>query len=136
MITYHQMKNEQTKLMNNFPIAFAFSDEQFEEGMKQLGVTSPKELIRLPSGGFIRKTDSSKWTQTLVTLDKMSDDFMKDDKQMYDAFVYELGNHEYGYTYDPSDTLSIFGLDYKTLNDRERRIFIQAKNDYLSTFEG
>lgn len=38
------------------------------------------------------------------------------DGYILDMFRYELGNHEYGYTMDPSDTLDVLGY---TLEDIE-----------------
>ena len=56
---------KQQQEYNDFPIGWAFNDEQFENAMKELGVSSPNELIAIYGGGFIRKTDRDAYIEMI-----------------------------------------------------------------------
>ena len=59
MNKYVEMKERHQKEVNNFPMKFAFSDEQFKKAMEELGLTENDldKVVGIGAGGFIRKTD-------------------------------------------------------------------------------
>lgn len=99
-----------------FPFMFAFSQKQFDEGMARLGLepTDTDKILSIGGGGYIRKSDRDALhellnrhaaeTQAAIDADETGEGFVRD------MFVYELDNHEYGYTGDLSDTLDALGL--------------------------
>jgi hypothetical protein len=116
MNKYDEVKERHQKIVNEFPMKFAFSDEQFNQSMKELGL-NPKDtdkVISIGGGGFIRKTDVKKFSDMWDTLRKEHNDLIKADKTgegyIKDMFVSELENHEYGYTYELDDTLETLEL--------------------------
>ena len=133
MNRYDKYKSTISTMVNNFPMAFAFSNEQFEKAKEKLGVTSKDELLSTPSGGMIRKIDKQAFTDMHKEMDRLHEEMMKDDIALCQGFIYELGNHEYIITYDPSDTLDCFGLDIEKINNDERlkRIFKKAHDHYM-----
>ena len=58
-INYIDLSSRQQKEWNDFPMFFAFSQEQFSEGLKKFNVTK-KDIYSIESGGFIRKSDSER----------------------------------------------------------------------------
>ena len=113
---YDEIKEKHQKIVNEFPMKFAFSDEQFNQGMKELGL-EPKDtdkVVSIGGGGFIRKTDAKRFSDMWDTLRKEHNDLIKADKTgvgyIKDMFVSELENHEYGYTYELDDTLDALEL--------------------------
>lgn len=58
--TYVQMKERHQKEVNEFPMMWAFNNDQFAQGMKKLGLqeTDTDKIYRIAPGGFIRKTDA------------------------------------------------------------------------------
>lgn len=60
--TYVQMKERHQKEVNEFPMMWAFNNDQFAQGMKKLGLqeTDTDKIYRIAPGGFIRKTDADK----------------------------------------------------------------------------
>lgn len=113
---YDEIKEKHQKIVNEFPMKFAFSDEQFNQGMKELGL-DPKDtdkVVSIGGGGFIRKTDAKKFGDMWDTLRKEHNDLIASDKTgegyIKDMFVSELENHEYGYTYELDDTLDTLEL--------------------------
>lgn len=128
MNKYTEMKNRHQNEFNAFPCFYAFSNDQFDEGMISLGL-DPKDtdkIIRGPAGMYFRKSDKQRFIdmhngfdadiKAAIAEDKTGDGFI------YDMFLYELRNHEFGYTYDLSDTLD--ALKY-TLSDirADKRLF-------------
>lgn len=121
MNKYQELQKKHQKDIDDFPMAFAFSDEQFKDGLKQLGLkeTDKDKVVGIPGGGFVRATDKEKYIEMMkrhsrehreqISLDKDGTGYIKD------MFITEMINHEYGYTNDIEDTLLALGLDYEDL---------------------
>ena len=117
MESYRQMQERHQKEMNSFPIAFAYSDQQFNDGMRRLGL-DPSETDKVVSvfyGAFIRREDHDALMEMFERHFKEERDaFIKnEDDWAYHAFRYELANHEYSYTgdYEPALEACGFTLD-------------------------
>lgn len=111
-MTYKEYKDKRQKDCNALPIRFAFSDEQFEKCLAEMGLTSSKEdldkLVSLPGGGFCLKTDLPK-VDAFVESDNLSE-LMKDKDFARSAFNYEMWNHEYAINMQGDwDVCSCFG---------------------------
>ena len=134
MNKYLNLKSKHEKEMNAFPMAFAFSNKQFEEAKKKLNVFSNDELLSIPGGGMIRKTDNAAFTKMYFDMNEESSKAMEDDEYLYEGILYELGNHEFCITYDPDDTLRCFSLTKDEVDKDERlsRIFTTARGQYLA----
>lgn len=120
MITRHQAE------FNSFPMFFAFSQQQFTDGMQKLGLnpTDTNSICSFGAGGFYRKSDAP---QLRAMLDRhhqeIADAIAADltgDGFIYDMFDYELANHEYAYTQDLSDTLDALNLTVEKVNADSR----------------
>lgn len=133
MMTYRQLRDKQEKEFNAFPCFFAFSNQQFNEGMEKLGVQDTAELYRGAGGMFYRKTDSDKLKAMMERFEKELFGAYENDDFLYDAFLYELGNHEYSITLDPEETCDALGytVDEVMQDARKLGIFRQAEQEYL-----
>jgi hypothetical protein len=60
---------------------------------------------------------------------------LKNPDNLKSAFIYELANHEYGYTFDISDTLIALDLYGKPLTEEQKNILAEAKKEYLSKLD-
>ena len=120
MNRYTDLKQRQHAEFHTFPIQFAFSDQQFVEGMAALGLepTDTDKVYRTRGGGFYRKEDSPRLKEMMDRFDRELQEAIAGDETgeafIYEMFLYELNNHEYGYTGDLSETL--YALDY-TMDD-------------------
>ncbi len=115
MNRYEDLKLRQQQEFKAFPMQFAFSDKQFAEGMAALGLepTDTDKVYRAPGGGFYLKEDGPRLKammdrfdrelQSAIAADGTGDGFI------YEMFLYELDNHEYGYTGDADDALDALG---------------------------
>lgn len=137
MNKYMELKNKIQKEVDEFPIGFAFSNEQFEKMKEELGVKEDSELLSIGAGGFIRKTDKEAFNELFNNKAKRIDEAIAEDKTgegfIKDMFLYELANHEYCITYDLEDTLYALDLTYDEVMNDERllRGLTLAKNEYL-----
>ena len=61
------------------------------------------------------------------------EDAFNADTVLIEAIIYELGNHEYSYTYDPTDTIE--ALDLNMDDERVVKCFQVAKKQYLDDNE-
>ena len=127
MATYTEIKERHSKEFGEFPIAFAFSEKQLQEALVKLGAKK-EDCVSIGSGGILQKKDTDAlknlWERHSVEMSK----FYKDDKSLVSAIVYELANHEFGYTFDPADTINALGLDMD--DERTKKLFHQAKIEY------
>lgn len=131
--TYSEMKARHQKEVNAFPMGFAFSNEQFEKEMERLGVSSPKELLSIGYGGFIRKSDKQAYLDLMNKIHDEEKEFKKQDKNLLDMFVYEMGNHEYQISRDEEEVLNACGIDVDEFceDERMKKLFIKAKKKFF-----
>lgn len=134
MNKYLKLKKSQEKRVNDFPQFFAFDNSQFEEGLKKLGVTK-EEILNSGYGGFIRKSDKEAYKNMWVEIDNELNEALKDEVFLFEAFRYELANHEYSYTYDETPALNCLGLRLETLTDKQKEILKKATEKYLKDVE-
>lgn len=122
---YKLMRDKQQQEFNEFPMFFAFSDDQFESGMEKLGLVpaDTDKLYSIGLGGFIRKADSKEFNSMLLNHDKEFLKAIESDTSgegfIYDMFIYELANHEYGYTGDITDTLEAIDISKEKIKNNE-----------------
>jgi len=122
METYLKMKERQRTELNKLPIKWAFNNEQFEQGLKELGLTRKdmSTLVKVPGGGFCTK-------QTADDLLAMFDRHRAELRQAIEKdetgenfiagmFSYELANHEYVITFDAGPALRALGLNEAEIN--------------------
>lgn len=103
MNAYAEMKKRHQEEVNALPMYWAFSDEQFDQQLKELGLTrnDTGKLCKTFGGGFCLASDAQMIADTLrghrremeeaISADETGDGFIKD------MFLSELSNHEYTY---------------------------------------
>lgn len=131
---YITLKESQQEQVNNFPMIFAFSNKQLEQGCEKLGVKDAEsELYSIGAGGFIRKKDSKDFNALIARLDEEMQEALKDYNFLYDALSYELGNHEYCITTNPEPALNVLGFTLEDVknNDQLRQALNEAANKIL-----
>ena len=126
--TYQKMRERQQNEYNAFSktcMFFAFSNEQFNEGMKKLGLNTndTDKIYSIGLGGFILRTKSKEQFKLLDRFDAERKNAIKNDKDgtgfIKEMFEYEMYNHEYGYTRDISDTLDALGITAEEIATNE-----------------
>jgi hypothetical protein len=126
--SYKELKNRHQEEVNNFPMVFAFSDEQFEEAMEKLGFSLANRdyvgnVASIGGGGYIRKADAEALHEMFDRHENELVDAIESDETgegfIYDMFMYELANHEYGYTGELEPTLESLGLSFDDVRENE-----------------
>ncbi len=118
MNKYEEIKNKHQKRVNDFPLGFAFSNKQFKDMMEKWGLdeNDTDKIYSIGGGGFIRKSDLEEYNKMWTEIRKEEKDLIEQDKTgegyIKDMFLYELENHEYGYTHELEDTLNALELTY------------------------
>jgi hypothetical protein len=120
--SYQELSERHRTEFEALPIIFAFNNKQMKEGLESIGLTLDdiSQIYSVGSGGYMKKTDSH-----------LLDEFMKRTRQefdaavdldvtgegfIYQAFDYELSNHEYCITDDTADTLDTLGLTQEDID--------------------
>ncbi len=115
-MNYQDLKLKQRKEFDTFPIFFAFSNKQLEEGKAKLNVKENREICRVCSGGYIRKTDSDKLSELLKRHSEELSECLSVRENLIEALEYELMNHEYSVSYDVTNALDALNLDADTVD--------------------
>lgn len=104
---------------DKLPIKWAFTDEKFKEIMQEWGLSEndTDKICNIGYGGIMRKSDLALLTEHTKKFDLEN---KKQDKRFFvDMLLYELNNHEYGYTRDLEDTLFACQISAKDLQDEK-----------------
>lgn len=137
MIKYSVYKKRQQDEFNKLPMKAAFGDKQFKEMMASWGLTTSKadiaKIANLGYGAFCLAKDAHLFSEFTEKGLKEDEEYFNVDEQLEDAFLYEFGNHECGYTGNPYDALDAlcFTKEEVDKDDRLHRIFIQAWHKYI-----
>lgn len=112
MNKYEEMKKKHNKDMGNITMFFAFSDKQFDEGMKSIGlkINDFDKIVRLEKNCFLKKEDQKKMVELLDRQRKELKENLNNEMFFKDALNYELRNHEYNITGEVNDALDAIGL--------------------------
>lgn len=126
MNKYTEMKNRHQEDVNQLPLRFAFSNKQFEEMMAKWGLSpaDTDKICSIGAGGYIQKEDQSLLCQTLERHSEERDAAIAEDKTgegfIYEMFLTELSDHEYGYTGNPEETLDALGYTWEQVQEDPR----------------
>lgn len=118
--TYTEQKERHSKEFGEIKgVFFAFSDNQLNEGLQKIGLAPEKEshkfIVAIGGGGYILK-ENTKDLESLVERHSKERDVIKNDKKkLLAALIYELNNHEYCFTSDPTDALEVLGYTIETI---------------------
>ena len=124
METYRAMKDRHQTEVNALPLAFAFSHDRYLARLAEWNITEEEAkagaIIGIGNGGFIRSSDRDLVVDTFKRHREERQAAIEADQDgtgyIYEMFLYELANHEYGYTGDVSETLSALNFTADDIN--------------------
>lgn len=139
METYQEMERRHQQEVNQFPFMFAFSNEQFDAGMRKLGLhpNQTDQISSIGGGGFIRKSDSKAMHEMFARHKQEREAAIAADQDgtgyAYRMFLYQLGNHEYCITQDLEETLEACNLTVDEVNGNPNllKALARAIHDYM-----
>ena len=115
---YLDLQKRHQKELEEFPIAYAFNDEQLKEALDKLGATK-EECVTVFGHGDIVKRENAKALVALLEnqREEMLQRIRDDDKFAEAAFRYEMDNHEYAINWSgDEDVLACFGITFQHIN--------------------
>jgi hypothetical protein len=113
---YLDLKKRHEQELNEFPIAYAFNDEQLKEALKKLGAESTKECVTVfGHGDIVKKENAKPFIAMLERHTKEVKDRLAEDVDFAEAaFLYEMDNHEYAINWSADeDVMGCFCIDWE-----------------------
>ena len=117
---YLDLKDRHQKEVNEFPIAYAFNDEQLKEALVKLGAESTKECVTVfGHGDIVKKENAKPFIEMLKRHTEEVKQKIKEDPDFAQAaFLYEMDNHEYAINYDSDeDVLACFCITFDDIRE-------------------
>lgn len=113
---YTEFKDMLENKVNDLPMFYAFSNEQLDNALVDMGLSlkdmKGNEIARLGYGAYCLKRDLDSILSELDAVDDAKREFIDDYEHAYDAFMHEMGNHEYHINCKGDwEVLSCFGLN-------------------------
>lgn len=112
---YLDLQNRHRKEVEDFPIAYAFNDEQLKEALVKLGAKSTKECVSVfGHGDIVKKKNAKPFIEMLKRHTREVQEKLKSDPEFAEAaFLYEMDNHEFAINWSgDDDVLSCFGITF------------------------
>lgn len=132
---YHELKDRQQKEINEFPMAYAFNNKQLEEALVKLGNVDISECCTyLGIGDVLLKKDVPALKEMMKRHNEECREFLKgDENDIYEAFLYEMDNHEYAINYEGDENvLSCFAIDAAMLKEYGLQlVYDKARREHM-----
>lgn len=126
MNLYREMERKRQEQINEYLrkyAFFAFSKEQFSEGLAKLGL-GPDDLgslVEIPGGGYILADRAPEFVKILNSVKRERETALADpvngEQFAFDMFCATLEDHEYSYTGDVTESLDALGISQEDLNN-------------------
>lgn len=128
---YAELKAKHQEEVNAFPFMFAFGAKQFDEMLKKNNLTI-NDIYSIGAGGYIRKSDADAMEEMFKRHRKEMKEAMKSQEFLRSAFLYEMANHEYGFTHDSEEVLRACGITEEEFqkNDYMKKAWREAEKAY------
>lgn len=111
---YLDLQKKHRKELEDFPIAYAFNDEQLKEALEKLGATKDECVTVIGHGDIMKRENAKPFLALLKRQAQEVKDKLKNDPEFAEAaFLYEMDNHEYAINWDgDEDVLACFAIDW------------------------
>jgi (p)ppGpp synthase/HD superfamily hydrolase len=116
---YLDLKKRHEKELADFPIAYAFNEQQLKEALERLGVQTVRECVTIfGHGDIVKRENADAFIEMLERQSKEIKDSITNDHELAEAaFLYEMDNHEYAINWSgDEDVLRCFGFDENDLS--------------------
>ena len=134
---YLELQKKHQEEISNFPIAYAFNEQQLKEALEKLGATADECVTVFNHGDIVKKENAKPFIDMLQRHQDELQEAMKNEEFAEAAFRYEMDNHEYALNYDGDDeVLRCFGMTHKDLVKMDlENAYRRARNRHMKYFE-
>lgn len=135
---YLDLKKRHEKELEEFPIAYAFNDEQLKEALGKLGATREECVTVFGHGDIVKRTDAKALIEMLERHTREVKDKLKSDVEFAEAaFLYEMDNHEYAINWSADeDVLACFSITFDDIRKWGlQMVYDSARNKHFKYME-
>ena len=134
---YLELQKKHKEEISNFPIAYAFNEQQLKEALEELGATADECVTIFNHGDVVKKENAKPFVDMLQRHQDELQEAMRNEEFAEAAFRYEMDNHEYALNYDgDDDVLRCFGLSHEDLVKMDlENAYLRARNRHMKYFE-
>ena len=135
---YLDLREQHQKELTDFPIVYAFNDQQLKEGLEKLGAEKSECVTVFGHGDIVKRKDAPRLIAMLERhVKELHAALQADEEFAENAFLYEMDNHEYAINWDGDEAiLDCFNLTEEKL--REMNLvdaYIRARNLHMKRAE-
>ena len=112
---YLDLKKKHQQEFEDFPIAYAFNEQQMKEALEKLGATKEECVTVFGHGDIVKRIDAKALIALMRRHDEEMEQKLKDDADFAEAaFLYEMDNHEYAINWSADeDVLAAFAISFE-----------------------
>lgn len=135
---YLDLKKKHEKEIAEFPIAYAFNNQQLEEAPKKLGATKEECVTVFGHGDIVKRTDAKAFIAMLENhVDEIKKKLIEDVEFAEAAFLYEMDNHEYAINWSADDdVLDCFCINWEFIRKYGLQMaYDSARNKHMKHAE-
>ena len=135
---YLDLQKKHQQELSDFPIAYAFNEQQLQEALVKLGAKSKEECVTVFGHGDIVKRENAKpFLKLLERQSKELKEAMKNKEFAEAAFLYEMDNHEYAINWSADeDVLACFNISFEELRKLGlENAYRKARNQHMKNAE-
>lgn len=140
-MTYAELKQKQQQEVNEFPLGFAFSNDQFSKMMDNWGLNADKKedikkIVSIGAGGYVQIKDIPSMNKMFRRHKKELREFRKNKNELKKAILHEMFNIEYEYSHDDEHLCNNLGVNFNDFKkDTElQKLFNEVENEYHNSF--
>lgn len=135
---YLDLQEKHRKELEDFPIAYAFSDEQLKRALVKLNATKEECVTVFGHGDIVKRTDAKAFVALLTRQTEEMKQKLKSDPEFAEAaFLYEMDNHEYAINWSgDEDVLDCFSITFDDIRKWGLQMaYDSARNKHFKRME-
>lgn len=135
---YLELKKQHEKELSDFPIAYAFNDEQLAEALTKLNATKEECVTVFGHGDIVKRENAKPFIAMLERHTKEIKQKLIDDVEFAEAaFLYEMDNHEYAINWSADeDVMGCFCIDWEFIRKHGLQMaYDSARNKHFKRME-
>lgn len=117
---YLKLQEKQRKDLEEFPIAYAFNEEQLQQALEKLGAKKEECVTLWNCGDIMKKVDVPAFKEMMKRHREEIYELLKNEQDAEEAFLYEMDNHEYAINWSgDEDVMVCFNLTEEKLREMD-----------------
>ena len=135
---YLDLKSKHEKELSEFPIAYAFNDEQLARALEKLGATKEECVTVFGHGDIVKRENAKPLIDMLERHTQEIKQKLAEDVEFAEAaFLYEMNNHEYAINWSADeDVLDCFAIDWEFIRKHGLQMaYDSARNKHFRKME-